>query len=55
MGIGFGEMIVVGIIALFVVGPERLPETARGVGKFIKRVRSLSCELARVLSGGDFK
>jgi len=37
---GFLEMLVVGIIALLVIGPERLPEVAAKVGKFIGKVKA---------------
>lgn len=37
--IGFWELVVVAIVALLVVGPERLPGLARIAGKWIGRVR----------------
>jgi sec-independent protein translocase protein TatB len=37
--IGFWELVVVAIVALLVVGPERLPDLARDAGKWISRVR----------------
>ena len=33
-GIGWGEILVIGVVALVVVGPEKLPEVARAAGKF---------------------
>ncbi len=42
LGIGPLELIVVLIIAFIVVGPERLPELARSVGKTMREVRALS-------------
>jgi len=42
LGIGPLELIVVMIIAFIVVGPERLPELARSVGKTMRDVRALS-------------
>jgi len=30
--IGFSEIVVIGVVALVVIGPERLPKTARTVG-----------------------
>jgi len=35
LGIGWMEMIIIGLVALIVVGPERLPQAARTVGKII--------------------
>jgi sec-independent protein translocase protein TatB len=35
----FAEMLVVGIVALLVIGPERLPTVARKAGTYIARLR----------------
>jgi sec-independent protein translocase protein TatB len=37
--IGFSELVLIGVIALIVIGPERLPEVARTVGKYVGRMR----------------
>lgn len=37
--IGFSELILVGIVALLVVGPERLPETIRTASMWLNRIR----------------
>lgn len=37
--IGFWELVVVGVVALIVVGPERLPGLARTVGRWVGRAR----------------
>jgi sec-independent protein translocase protein TatB len=37
--IGFWELVIITIIALIVVGPERLPKFARDAGHFISKVR----------------
>ncbi|HEX8220024.1 MAG TPA: Sec-independent protein translocase protein TatB [Chloroflexia bacterium] len=38
-GMGFGEILLIALVALIVLGPERLPEAARTVGKGIAEVR----------------
>jgi len=38
--IGFMELVLVGVVALLVVGPERLPGLARTAGAWIGRARS---------------
>jgi Tat protein translocase TatB subunit len=42
LGIGPLELIVVLIIALIVVGPERLPQLAQSVGKTMRDLRAMS-------------
>jgi len=37
--IGFMELLVVGVLGLLVLGPERLPKAARTLGQIIGRVR----------------
>ncbi|MCX7816072.1 MAG: Sec-independent protein translocase protein TatB [Syntrophales bacterium] len=44
-GIGFQELIVIAIVALLVVGPEKLPELARSLGKAIGEFKRVAEEL----------
>jgi len=37
--IGFSELMLVGVMALIILGPERLPKAARTVGLLVGRVR----------------
>jgi sec-independent protein translocase protein TatB len=37
--IGFWELTLIGIVALLVIGPERLPKVARTVGLWVGRMR----------------
>lgn len=37
--IGFAELIIIGVVALVVIGPERLPETIRTVSAWVNRLR----------------
>ena len=43
--IGFSEMMVIGIIALIVVGPDKLPELARTVGKWVGAARRVFADV----------
>jgi sec-independent protein translocase protein TatB len=38
--IGFTEMMLIGIVALVVIGPERLPAVARTAGKYFSKLRN---------------
>ena len=40
--IGGGEFLVIALIALIVLGPQRLPEAARQVGKAMGELRRIS-------------
>jgi Tat protein translocase TatB subunit len=42
LGIGPLELLVILIIALVVVGPEKLPEIARSIGKTMRDLRNMS-------------
>ena len=37
--LGFWELLLIGVVALLVVGPERLPGLARTAGRWVGRVR----------------
>lgn len=49
--IGFSELIIIGIVALVVIGPERLPKVARTAGHLLGRlqryVSSVKSDIAR--------
>lgn len=42
--IGFGEIVLIGIVALIVVGPRDLPQLFRSFGRFTGRMRGLADE-----------
>lgn len=57
--LGFMEMVVIGVVALVVLGPERLPKAARFVGLWVRRARnqwnSVRSELEREIAAEDLK
>ena len=40
--VGGGEIIVILLLALIVLGPERLPDTAKKVGRFMAEIRRMT-------------
>lgn len=54
--IGFWELALVGILALIVLGPKRLPEAARAAGYWVGRIRhfimNAKQDLDREMQGG---
>jgi sec-independent protein translocase protein TatB len=47
--VGGGELLVIMLIALIVLGPQRLPDAARQVGKVMSEVRRVSSGFQREL------
>jgi sec-independent protein translocase protein TatB len=56
---GFWELILIGVVALVVIGPERLPKVARIAGLWIGRARrtvaSVRDEINRELKADELK
>lgn len=57
--IGFSELFVIAIVALIVLGPERLPRAARFAGLWVRRARaqwySVKSELEHELAGEELR
>ena len=57
--VGFSELLIIAVVALFVLGPERLPHAARFAGLWMRRARnqwdSVRAELERELEGERLK
>ncbi len=43
--VGFTEIVLIGLVALLVVGPERLPELVRTAGQWLGRAQRITREL----------
>lgn len=53
LGIGGEELVFVLLLALLVLGPERLPQLARDVGRFVGDLRRTSDELREDFLNAD--
>lgn len=40
--IGIGEILVIGVIALLIFGPERLPRAAADAARWLRQIRSMA-------------
>ena len=47
LNIGISEMLVASVVAILVLGPDRLPEVMRFLGRTYGKIRSASNELRR--------
>jgi len=50
-GIGPAEMVVIAIVALVFIGPQRLPEVARQISRFVVQAKRTSSEFRDVIHG----
>ena len=57
--IGFSELLVIAVVALLVLGPERLPKAARFAGLWVRKARghwySVKAEFERDLAADDLQ
>jgi len=58
-GISFSELLLVGLVALLVLGPERLPGAARTAGLWIGRLKrsfnAIKMEVEREIGADDIR
>jgi sec-independent protein translocase protein TatB len=57
--VGFSELLLIGIVALIVVGPDRLPKAARAAGLLLGRARryveNVKAEINREIRLDEFR
>jgi sec-independent protein translocase protein TatB len=57
--IGFSELVLVAVVALLVIGPEKLPETLRTMGLWLGRLRrsftAVKSEIEREIGMDDVR
>lgn len=47
--LGMSELLVIGIVALIVIGPKDLPELFRSLGRFTAKMRGMAREFSRAM------
>jgi sec-independent protein translocase protein TatB len=47
--VGFSELVLISLIGLLVLGPQRLPKVAAEIGKWVGRARRTATQLRRQL------
>jgi len=57
--VGFSELVLIMVIALLVLGPERLPKVARSIGLWVGKARSMArtvkAEISREIAADELK
>ncbi len=53
LGVGFPELVVIFVVGLIVLGPERLPQVARQLARWVHEVRKAADELKRELGAEE--
>ncbi|MEO5338911.1 MAG: twin-arginine translocase TatA/TatE family subunit [Magnetococcus sp. MYC-9] len=51
---GWAELLVIAIVALLAVGPEKLPEVAQGLARMIRQARRVVSELREAINLEEF-
>ena len=50
LGIGAAEFLVIGLVAFLILGPTRMNEMARNIGKLIREIRQTTNDIPALLS-----
>ena len=52
-GFGFGEMVVIALLAIIIVGPKDLPKVMRSLASFMARIRAMGNEFKDAFNDMD--
>lgn len=54
-GLSFGELVIIAVILIIVVGPERLPEVMRSLGKTMRSIQKANRDLQTSIGIDEFR
>lgn len=54
-GLSFGELLIIGVVALLVLGPQGLPSLARTVGKALRQFRNATGDLRQAMESEFYR
>lgn len=52
-GMGIGELVVIAIVALLVLGPDKIPEAAQAIGKGLRELRKQTRTVQETLESDE--
>src|SRR4051812_14605574 len=55
--VGFGEVLIIAVVALFLIGPQRLPKYAAEAGRMLRQLRQMAKQASATVKdelGPDF-
>jgi sec-independent protein translocase protein TatB len=50
LGLGFWEIVIIGLVGLIIVGPEKLPELAKSAAKFLNEMKRTASDFQNVIN-----
>ena len=50
---GLSELILIAVIAVILLGPERLPDLARRIGKIVREIKRTASDIKRAIDAID--
>lgn len=53
-GLGIGELVVIGLFALLFIGPKKLPELAKGLGRGIREFQKAKDDIVNSVKDPDY-
>ena len=54
LDVGWAELMVIGVVALIVIGPKDLPDMFRQLGRFMSKIRMMGRDFQRAMDEADF-